>query len=218
MQECAYTQTHKRLRYWVSFVWMDYTSSLLSSRLSLPSSSHFPQTLSLAAVEVASRFLSLLYISFKPARLSSFFYGLTAFFLLFSFFLPLPCPDTNFHTQIQGNVRNVFAPAASCCCCTYDCNPRTWGVWAFIQSPWMDGWMDAGVEWLMKKWGSVGPPLQNSLHNPKTNNNMLIQQGKFSFFLFFYLLRVSQQHPHISCENRSIMIHSYTQTFFKNWQ
>lgn len=163
---------------------------------------------------------SCLYFTFLLNQLASLPSSMVwqLFFCSFPSFLPLPCPDTNFHTQIQGNVRNVFAPAASCCCCTYDCNPRTWGVWAFIQSPWMDGWMDAGVEWLMKKWGSVGPPLQNSLHNPKTNNNMLIQQGKFSFFLFFYLLRVSQQHPHISCENRSIMIHSYTQTFFKNWQ
>lgn len=116
----------------------------------LPSSpSLFPLT---PRPEAPSPFLSPLHISKIPAHRSAFFTGLTTFFLFFhlsSFFVEVLlffCPDTNFHTLIQGNGRNVSVPAASCCCCTYGHNRGARGARVFLQGPRMDGWIDTGIE------------------------------------------------------------------------
>lgn len=131
-------------------------------------------------------FLSPLNISKIPAHLSSFFTGLTTFFffsapLLFFWVSPFLCPDTNFHTTIQGNVGNASIPAASCCCCTAGRKHGARGVRVFLQGLWMDGWIDTGTEWLMKKQGCVDPTLNGSIPAPRINNDVVIWQEKSAF-------------------------------------
>lgn len=151
----------------------------------LPSSpSTFPLT---PRPDAPSPFLSPLHISKIPAHRSAFFTGLTTFFFctsppflwgFHSFF----CPDTNFHTPIQGNGRNVSVPAASCCCCTYGHNRWARGARVFLQGPRMDGWIDTGIEWLMKKRGQVHPALNGSIPAPTVNKDVLILLRKSVFF------------------------------------
>ena len=135
----------------VVFVWNEWTPSYFSSHISLPPppfasfissllSSHplnlqFSHLLWAASLSGPLPFCK--FISFHSSLLWQL-----VFLTTFACFHPLVCSDI--HTRIQRNVRNVLVPAASCCCYTYDCNPRTWGVWVFFsQSPWMDGWMEA---------------------------------------------------------------------------
>lgn len=107
--------------------------------------------------------------------------------LLFCGGFTLFCPDTNFHTPIQGNGRNVSVPAASCCCCTYGRNRWARGARVFLQGPRMDGWIDTGIEWLMKKRGQVHPALNGSIPAPRVNKDVLILLRKSVFFCFFHV-------------------------------
>lgn len=167
-------------------------------RWAVPSWPSFPSFLTSS---LSPPLLSPLCISRIPAHLSSFFTGLTTFCTSPLFRVsPFLSPDTNFHTPIQGNVRNASVPAASCCCCTNGRNCVAWGARVFLQGPWMDGWMDTDIEWLMKKWGRVDPTLNGSIPAPRVNKDVLIQQrtSAFSCWVFPNIPQMSKNKNQLS--------------------
>lgn len=152
---------------------------LLPNFLSLPAPKHLLHSSLLSTYlkyQLIALHSSLVWQLFFPffVHFSTFFVGVS----------PFLCPDTNFHTPIPGNVRNVSVPAASCCCCTYGRNRGAWGARVFLQGPRMDGWIDTGIEWLMKKRGRVDPPLNGSIPAPRVNNDVLILLRKSVFSMF----------------------------------
>lgn len=151
---CTHTQSQATGVERVLFVWKDLAPSHFSSHISPPPPPFpfspllcFPHILSTARSLTSLKQLlwsSLLstFLKYRFISLYSSPFDNCSFSPLLLVCYPLPCPDTNFHTdtQIRRNVRNVSVPAASCCCYTYDCNPRTPGVRVFFQP--MDGRMD----------------------------------------------------------------------------
>lgn len=149
---------------------------LLPHFLSLPAPKHLLHS------SLLSTFLKYQLIAPHSSLVWQLFFFFFAPLLLFVEVSLFFCPDTNFHTLIQGNGRNVSVPAASCWCCTYGRNRGARGARVFLQGPRMDGWIDTGIEWLMMKRGQVDPALNGSIPAPRVNKDVLILLRKSVFF------------------------------------